>query len=130
MDEGMVCLCSLVARHGGPCKCSNCGLLFGASVAVPPVPHNRTATSKRAAARVSLKQGSDRFRTLEYLAGHLPRAFTREELCEQLGVLNQSMCAILNVLDSNGWVVVAGEKEASTGHDQHTYRWTGKVYVA
>ncbi|MCK5652567.1 MAG: hypothetical protein KAJ42_14360 [Gemmatimonadetes bacterium] len=127
----MVCLCSLVAYHGGPCKCSNCSLLFAAvnRVSDPAVPHNRTDTSKRAAARVSLKRGSDRHRTLEYLAVARPKTFTREQLCQALGILNQSMCAILNVLDTNGWVVVAGEREASTGHDQHTYRWTGKAFT-
>ena len=51
MDEGMACLCSRVACHGGWCKCSNCGLPFSTTGEA----HARgsdPSTSQAAAARV------------------------------------------------------------------------------
>ncbi len=41
VEGGLLCSCSLVVRHGGPCKCGRCGLLFEGEVQVLVTPPPR-----------------------------------------------------------------------------------------
>ena len=72
----------------------------------PPLPHNRTETSKAAARKVSRqKVDSDRQRILDYALEVGEYGVTRDELSKALGIAIQTVCARVNYLVKTGELV-------------------------
>jgi hypothetical protein len=88
-------------------------------------PSNSTDTSQQSA-RQSDKDVTPQCYTVLGVLAASPEGLIREEICERAGIVNQAACARLNTLESQGLVIVDGEKRlAGTRRLQQVYKFRG-----
>lgn len=88
-------------------------------------PANETPTSQQSA-RQSDKDVTPQCYTVLGVLAAAPDGLIREEICQRAGIVNQAACARLNTLESQGLVIVDGEKRmAGTRRLQQVYKFRG-----
>jgi len=104
------------------------GEMFGGENPKPDfshVPTNKTATSQKAAAKVAPRFGTHAHSLAKAIAS-TPNGMIREQACLRTGILMQSACGALNILEDQGFVETAGERPNSLGNDCQIYHITEK----
>lgn len=81
-----------------------------------PAPHNSTPTSIAAAEAVTLKAGTGRARIVAWLKTQRQHGGTNDEIAEACDMLLHAVCARVNELTKQGFLVAKGERPSTAGH--------------
>ncbi|NOX55978.1 MAG: hypothetical protein GXP27_16350 [Planctomycetes bacterium] len=87
-----------------------------------PAPHNRTETSRVAAARVRPAAGTKRAIVLEAVLAAGDAGATIDEIVQVTGLLTQTVCGRINELKRDGWIQDSGRRRP-TRHGSPAIVW-------